>query len=375
MAGTSLLPSPLRPHVCAADRLRLWTPINGRAPLNAAGKGVTLLEDDLAHTLDVAIRGYTKATRETYGSGLLLFHEFCDRRRLPELSRTPISQSLLEVFATSLVGTYSRSVVENAVAAVRAWHSVHGVPWVVNADGLKAVYRAARLEAPLCRPPREPIRPELIERIAHTLDWKSPKDVAFFACLTTTFYATARLGEFVIPTVNGFDSCAHITPAHVSRKYDPQQSCWVMNFALPRTKVSEVGESVMWAPQDGASDPHAALDRHMEANRPPPNGPLFAYREGRGHTPMTRSRFLDQLRVACTQLGVTAPHGHSLRIGGTLELLLRGLSFELVKAKGRWKGDSFQGYLREHSAVLAPYLQASPLVDADVRRYALPSIR
>jgi hypothetical protein len=266
-------------------------------------------------------------------------------------------------------------VVENAVTAVRAWHLVHGVPWLVSVDGLKAVYRAARLEAPVRKPPREPVRPDLIERIAGVLDMTVPRDVAFYACLTTTFYATARLGEFVIPSVHGFDPRAHITPAHVTRKYDPQQSCWVMNFALPRTKVSETGESVMWAPQEGLSDPYAAYEQHQRINNPPDDGPLFAYREGRRHTPMTRSRFLDRLRTACANLGVNAPHGHSLRIGGTLELLLRGLSFELVKTKGRWKGDSFQGYLREHSAVLAPYLQASSRVDADVRRYALPSVR
>ncbi|KAH9913276.1 hypothetical protein B0H21DRAFT_669165, partial [Amylocystis lapponica] len=49
--------------------------------------------------------------------------------------------------------------------------------------------------------------------------------------------------------------------------------------------------------------------------------------------------------------------GHGLRIGGTLEYLLRGRPFEVVKAIGRWSGDSFQLYLRKHAVILAPYLQ------------------
>jgi hypothetical protein len=99
----------------------------------------------------------------------------------------------------------------------------------------------------------------------------------------------------------------------------------------------------------------------MAQNAPPANGPLFAYRVGRKHEPMTRVRFLTRLKQICADLGVEAPHGHSFRIGHTLELLLRdGMTFEMVKAKGRWSGDSFKRYLREHALVLAPYIQAHP---------------
>jgi hypothetical protein len=35
--------------------------------------------------------------------------------------------------------------------------------------------------------------------------------------------------------------------------------------------------------------------------------------------------------------------GRGIRIGSTLEYLLRGVPFEVVKVKGRWAGDSFFG--------------------------------
>jgi hypothetical protein len=203
----------------------------------------------------------------------------------------------------------------------------------------------------------------------------NPADVAFFACLTTTFWATARLGEFVLRRVDAFDPRIHISPGGVSHKWDPSGRTKAWNFALPRTKVSEVGEDVMWTEQPGLADPKEAFERHLSLNAPPTDGPLFAYRSGHGHTPMTRTRFLGHLKQACGRLGVKTPHGHSLRIGGTLELLLRGVPFEVVKTKGRWKGESFQRYLREHSAVLAPYLRAVPDVHEEFRRIAVPPPR
>jgi hypothetical protein len=47
-------------------------------------------------------------------------------------------------------------------------------------------------------------------------------------------------------------------------------------------------------------------------------------------------------------------HGHSIRIGATLEYLLRGVPFEAMKSIGRWSSDSFSKYLRKHAQILRP---------------------
>ncbi|KAF8958928.1 hypothetical protein BDZ97DRAFT_1667759, partial [Flammula alnicola] len=47
-------------------------------------------------------------------------------------------------------------------------------------------------------------------------------------------------------------------------------------------------------------------------------------------------------------------------IGSTLEYLLRGVPFEVMKVKGRWASDAFIKYLTKHSQILAPYMQAVP---------------
>jgi hypothetical protein len=291
----------------------------------------------------------------------MYFHEFCDVRAIPEESRTPISTELMQAFLAVLIGSFSLTAVKNASAAVQAWHRIHGIGWFVEEGALDPFYRAARACTPKesRRTLRKPASVPLLEQIRSRLNMTTSRDIAFFACLTTVFWATARLGEFVTPTVDGFRAGAHVTPADVSVKEDGHGNR-VTNFRLPRTKVAPAGEDVFWARQFGPADPEAALAAHMEQNAPPADGPLFAYRVGHRHESMSRVRFLTRLKQVCAELGVEAPHGHSFRIGSTLELLMRpGMTFEAVKIKGRWSGDSFKAYLRDHAIVLAPYIQAN----------------
>lgn len=151
---------------------------------------------------------------------------------------------------------------------------------------------------------------------------------------------------------------------------------------MPRTKLKDVaggGEDVFWAAQNGVSGPVAALAAHFRLNDAPPSAALFAYWHypntgARKRRPLTCNAFKSRIDAACIQLQVTPPNGHGLRIGGTLELLLCGVDFEVVKNKGRWKGDSFQLYLRRHGAIMAPYVQAQPALQDRVVRYTMPRV-
>jgi hypothetical protein len=77
------------------------------------------------------------------------------------------------------------------------------------------------------------------------------------------------------------------------------------------------------------------------------------------------------LQDANNHLGRESLKAHSIRIGGTLEYLLRGVPFEMVKTMGRWQSDAFLVYLRKHAVILAPYLQDHPILEPFMC-YALP---
>ncbi|KAG1829990.1 hypothetical protein EV424DRAFT_1378728 [Suillus variegatus] len=81
--------------------------------------------------------------------------------------------------------------------------------------------------------------------------------------------------------------------------------------------------------------------------------------------------------IACgivKRAGLGNLKGHGLRIGGTLEYLLRGVPFDVVKSMGRWSSEAFTVYLRKHALILAPYLQESSALEP-FTRYTMPPIR
>ena len=91
---------------------------------------------------------------------------------------------------------------------------------------------------------------------------------------------------------------------------------------------------------------------------------------------MTKTIFQKQVSEAALAAKLPRLTGHSIRIGSTMEYLLRGLPFDVMKVKGRWNSDAFHQYLREHAQVLAPYMQAAPPdVHDQFIRIAIPSAR
>jgi hypothetical protein len=59
--------------------------------------------------------------------------------------------------------------------------------------------------------------------------------------------------------------------------------------------------------------------------------------------------------------------GHGIQIGATLEYLLHGVPFDVVKSLGRWASEAFMLYLRQHAVIIAPYIQNHPIPDAFTR--------
>jgi hypothetical protein len=80
---------------------------------------------------------------------------------------------------------------------------------------------------------------------------------------------------------------------------------------------------------------------------------------------------------AARAAGLEPLQGHGIRVGSTLEYLLRGIPSDVikVKAKGRWAGDYFLVYLRKHAINIAPYIQAVPAIHETLIRYTMPRAR
>jgi len=114
---------------------------------------------------------------------------------------------------------------------------------------LKAVLDGATASAPASskQPKQLPFTPNSLAAIQDQLDLNSPLDAAIFACLTTTFYAIARLGELTVKAIRDYDPKKHVPRNGLSITTD-HQGLVVTKFHLPSTKVSPIkGEIVYWA--------------------------------------------------------------------------------------------------------------------------------
>ncbi|KAF8154172.1 hypothetical protein B0H34DRAFT_662266 [Crassisporium funariophilum] len=371
------LASPQRPHVFARERLTRWKPTTSRNIQDSNGQPTNLTEANLLRILEVMEGAWAEGTREGYGLGLLVYHVFCDQKGISEEQQAPASPILIASFIATITGAYAGATIANYVFGVRAWHLLHGVSWRMNPSELETLLRAAAKAAPAStkRKKRQPYTKEFMLAVRDELDLESPLDAAVYACLTTTFWSAARLGEFTVKNLAGFKAAQHVKPSDVTTTTDAN-GLTTTAFHIPATKTEPIeGEDVSWSRQNGDTDPEAALNKHLAINNPPKDGPLFAYRTAKGYNALTKPKFLQTLAKAARAAELDPLQGHGIRIGSTLEYLLRGTPFEVMKVKGRWASDAFLVYLRKHAQILAPYMQAIPLRHDEFIRLTMPPIR
>lgn len=369
--------SPLRPHCLARDRLKLWYPVQSRSIRNADGKILAITDEDLQRVLTVMNASWAQGTKESYGAGLLVFHVFCDTRSIPELQRCPADNITILTFIASCAGSYAGKTLANYVYAVRAWHILHGQTWNMQQHELKTALDGAAKQAPAHskRAKREPFTIASILQIRDHLQLDTPLDAAVFACLTGAFYSLARLGEFTVQSIKAFnEGVPLIKRADVQLDCQDRHGLQVSKIRIPRTKTSVNGEDVYWASQTDATDPMQALLKHFEVNDPAPNDHIFAWKHPKGMRPLTRGAFLQRIGSIAKNGGCPDLKGHGIRIGGTLEYLLRGVPFDVVKSMGRWSSEAFTIYLRNHAVIMAPYLQDTPIIEP-FTRYTMAKLR
>ncbi|GBE84447.1 hypothetical protein SCP_0604260 [Sparassis crispa] len=294
---------------------------------------------------------------------------------IPKGERTPASSILMASFIATLAEAYSGKTIGNYITGIRAWHLLHGLPWVMKKNEMDVLLKSADVLTPSSSKctPREPFTIEILAHIHGKLSLSEPLDAAVWACLTTAFYAVARVGEVIVRNLTAFDPTLHVkrSDIHVARDRNGLEETI---FHLPVTKAAPHGEDIFWARQNGLTDPAQALENHFTINRLPADAPLFAYWHGLSSHPLTCQIFLQHISRASKDLSLNL-HGHSIRIGSTLEYLLWGIAFEVVKSKGHWQSNAFTLYLCKHMQVMAPYMQAVPAIHEALVRYSMPPVR
>jgi hypothetical protein len=209
-AGREIIPSPLRPHVAAADRLFLWeTPfaLEHRAHLHS------LLPSSLVDPVLMTIRGaLAPGTKSSYAAGLLRWTQFCDKHAIPEESRMPASYALICGFIAEHKGLQSGGTIKGWLSGIRSWHLVNHAPWYGEDDPWVDFARATATKegAKHKRPLRSPVSIEHLLFLRNAITLSDPFHAAVWAVALCTFWGCRRLGETTIAVEASFDASYHV---------------------------------------------------------------------------------------------------------------------------------------------------------------------
>ncbi|KAG1902559.1 uncharacterized protein F5891DRAFT_948633 [Suillus fuscotomentosus] len=293
------LPSALHPHCLARDHLQFGYPSLLSHCMDHTGCLVPLTDSDIDRILVVITHSHAPNTHECYGSGLLVFHVFCNLRNIPESQRCLASSILVLSFLAVCTGMHSGKTLESYFYSIRAWHLLHSLPWSIDQAQASLTLEGAKSLAPLSssHTKHTPFTVALLLALCSNLDLSMPLHAAVYACLTTSFFTIAQTGEFTVPSLKGFDHQKHITVGDIHHNVD-RHGFNVTVFHLLRTKMSPIGEDVYWATQSGLVDPLAALTNHLHVNNPSTSDALFSWRHVLGLRVLTRSTFLKCLKEA-----------------------------------------------------------------------------
>jgi len=162
-----------------------------------------------------------------------------------------------------------------------------------------------------------------------------PLNTAVYACFTTCFYVSARLGEFTVQTLGSFSPNTHITLQYLSYDQD-RNGLKVTVLHLPRTKaVGNEGEDVYWASQEGDTDPTKVLAQHLRINQPSNASHLFAYKAMNTCRTLTKAKFLDRIVEAACATDPEPIQGHGISIRKNLICEFDGNYLKLTYFDGK----------------------------------------
>ncbi|KAI0083539.1 DNA breaking-rejoining enzyme [Irpex rosettiformis] len=353
-------PSPLRPHVLAADRLAQWyTPFALR--FRTSRTAATSLQTYL-HCRHTTVASLEPLTRKNYGAGLLRFTQFCDSQHVSEEDRMPASDALLAEFIASWSGKVSKSTVDTWLAGVAFWHTLNGAPYLSNRQ-VRTVTRAATKTQPSLVQKRSPVTVGHLDCLRAHLDLTDSFDIAVFAVATIAFWCCRRLGELIIPAPHHFNPERHIARNQLPQLHTSASGTTYYTLHLPWSKTTLTNGLVVPVTHlQEPSSPVTALTHHLDSTTSlPPAAPLFSYESVSpdGWSPMTRDWFLDRCNLVWTAHGYPTLTGHCFRIGGATELLLRGTPPDVVALQGTWKSRAFLDYWRKIDEILPNFISHS----------------
>ncbi|KAJ7078284.1 hypothetical protein B0H15DRAFT_789038, partial [Mycena belliarum] len=298
-----------RPHVPADRRVLMWTS-PGSSTIHDRFSKLGIGPDLQARIYQGLLRATSEPTRDTYGAGLLRYHQLCDRYQINEGARMPADRLLLAAFIADALGTCGGKCIRNWLNGLRLWHLFNDAEWNGDEGWLPSLKKAGdRAGVPFKRPPRGPITKKHLRALRASLTLSTGFGAAAWANATSCFWGCRRMGELVLKSANRF-----------STEHD---TCRDTRISFITVNTREV------------------VDFH-----------LFAFREHGVWRPLVKDHFKRVADAIFITACLEAVFGHSYRIGGSVELLLAGVEPEVIMKLGGWTSLCFLMYWRRLEQII-----------------------
>ncbi|KAF5393253.1 hypothetical protein D9757_000765 [Collybiopsis confluens] len=156
------------------------------------------------------IGALASASLTSYGSGLLRFHQFCDKMGIPKADCMPADDQLIIGFIGFYLGEVGGSCVKNWLSGLCAWHDFHDAPWPSDSWRIRFARTGARIAGSHHRrPARNSITLAHMLALYFKLNFSLPFHCTVWAVACMAFWGCCHLGELTVPSANAFNPKFH----------------------------------------------------------------------------------------------------------------------------------------------------------------------
>ena len=292
----------------------------------------------------------TKCTKSAYETGVKSFLNFCKKPALPD----PPSEEMLEHFCAYLAvdKCLVYATVKLYLCGVRNAYIERGYGDILkDKHRLQLTLRGIRKQTPAPARVRLPISSRLLHSMLNSLDnglFGYHVDKLIACVLSVGWFGAMRCGEFVSPR-GYFDENKGLCMEDVTFHRDAVAGRRNVRLHLKFSKSDPYGAGVdiLLFEIGGNLCPYRRMREYLDmrsVGKSSPKSPLFVNAAG---SALCRAEYLHFLNTLLTAAGVDNKlyNGHSLRRGMATECCNRGISDAVIGQMGRWKSDSYKGYI------------------------------
>ena len=284
--------------------------------------------------------GLAPTTTRLYEAGARRYRRFC---RTYELQAMPAGEDTVLRFIAHLVRRgLTAARVSTVLAGVRHWHVRRGAVWIGRTQRIRLALRGAAKLPRAAPPPRVAATPAHLRRLRsalRTMRLSAGDKAAAWAAVLLGFFGALRGSQYLAPGAQTYEPRRTCQWRHLTLESDR------LKLVIPASKTDQVyaGSIVCLPALPGPICPVTALRRYRRlCPDRVPTRPLFALSDGRYCTPGWLNSVLRDAGLVQNGRLTT----HSLRIGFATAAAAAGVSENVIRVSGRWRGASYMRYVR-----------------------------